>query len=249
MSIERARSLQRLKIAEVTLGHPKSFPSDSLPGGAFESVGSEAELDWWVFVVGYDLISAFAFRAEHAFVGKGKETGGIFPVTGECRKAHADGDLHLFATMRNRHAVMGDALTQRIELLAPPPSPFLEESPQIPRRRSGRRCRYAEKTRAASRRFSGVDVARSMAVIFIQHFEAIHIDDREGELFAIAAGAQSSTAKRSSIWPRLKNLVGGSLVASWKSRWLRDESQAKSEQRHENHTENMVGPIELTIRK
>jgi hypothetical protein len=106
-------------LRNVCWGKGAELGAQYLPGGAFHE-GTLGGRAWRSSggVVGYDLVAALAFGAEHARIGEREEVSGVIAIVGEAGEANADGDLYLKGTIRNFDAGVGDALTKGFEFLA-----------------------------------------------------------------------------------------------------------------------------------
>ncbi len=223
-----------------------------LPGGALEAraLGRRAEVGGGI-VVGDDLVAALALGAEHARVGERKEAGGVLAIVGKTGKADADGDLHLLGAMGNFDARVRETLTKCFELLATCLDiHFRKNDDELFAAVAADGIALAERFEKDGTEFAEDHIAGSVAVVVVQGFEMIDIDDGDGELFPVAAGAGKFDGETvvdvATIEKAGEGIAGGELEESLAAGNQTDAEAGGGE--HHDEPRNLRGPAEKAVR-
>lgn len=228
------------------------LPYSKLPGGALEArtLGRRAGVSGGI-VVCDDLVAALTLGAEHARVCERTEAGGVFAIIGEAGKADADGDLHLLGAVGNFDAGVGDALTKCFEFLATCLDiHFRKNDDELFAAVAADGVALAEGFEKDGTKFAKDYITGSVAVVVVQGFEMIDIDDGHGELLTVAAGAGKFDGETvvdiATIEKAGEGIAGGELEESLAAGNQTDAEAGGGE--HHDEAGNLCGPAEKAVR-
>jgi hypothetical protein len=215
-----------------------------------ESVRRGAEVSGGI-VVGYHLVAALTLGAEHARVGKRKEASSVLAIIGKAGEADADGDLHLLGAMGNFDARVRDALTKCFELLASCLEiDFRKDDDKLFAAVAADGIALPEGFEKDGTEFAEDHIARSVAMVVIQAFETIHVDDGDGELLVVAASAGKFDSEAivdvAAVEKARERIAGGELEEPLAAGNQSEAERGASE--HHDEAGDLRGPTEQAVR-